>query len=205
MSEGDSPMTDAEVEAVARAIAGAAGLPIVPQCECRTSARAAIAALDAARAVAMSNEEAPIGMQPSDIDLPWSVFSPIMGALRVFTNDHTYSLGIIRVIAPTIAAALDAARASEAWRYEIQHGPDGEAAYAWLYRGDEMVGTMRTHHAAAICAARGTVTAAEVERLARVACEAFGFEPIEGIQVRTVWADMVRAILRAQGRKLEGE
>lgn len=144
MSEGDSPMTDAEVEAVARAIAGAAGLPIVPQCECRTSARAA-------------------------------------------------------------TAALDAARASEAWRYEIQHGPDGEAAYAWLYRGDEMVGTMRTHHAAAICAARGTVTAAEVERLARVACEAFGFEPIEGIQVRTVWADMVRAILRAQGRKLEGE
>jgi len=39
------------------------------------------------------------------------------------------------------------------WRYEIKHGPDGEANYAWLYRGDEMIATMRTHHAVAIAAA----------------------------------------------------
>ena len=39
------------------------------------------------------------------------------------------------------------------WRYEIKHGPDGEANYAWLYRGEEMIATMRTRHAVAIAAA----------------------------------------------------
>lgn len=36
---------------------------------------------------------------------------------------------------------------TDSWRYEIKYGPDGEADYAWLYRGDEMVATMKTHHA----------------------------------------------------------
>ncbi|GAA4180486.1 DUF551 domain-containing protein [Shinella granuli] len=40
-----------------------------------------------------------------------------------------------------------------AWHYEIQYGPEGEANYAWLYRGAEMVATMKTHHAAALTAA----------------------------------------------------
>jgi len=39
-----------------------------------------------------------------------------------------------------------------AWRYEIQHGPEGEARYAWLYKGDEMIATMKTHHASDITA-----------------------------------------------------
>lgn len=41
----------------------------------------------------------------------------------------------------------------DAWHYAIQYGPEGEANYAWVYRGKEMVATMRTHHAVAIVAA----------------------------------------------------
>ena len=37
------------------------------------------------------------------------------------------------------------------WRYDIQYGPDGEANYAWLYCGAEMVATMRTYNAHKIC------------------------------------------------------
>lgn len=33
------------------------------------------------------------------------------------------------------------------WRYEIQYGPEGEANYAWVYKGDDMIATMKTHHA----------------------------------------------------------
>ena len=54
--------------------------------------------------------------------------------------------------------ALSARDASQAqavveWRYEIQHGPDGEANYAWVYRGKEMICTTKTHHAIAIVSA----------------------------------------------------
>jgi len=42
-----------------------------------------------------------------------------------------------------------------AYRYEIQHGPEGEASYAWLYKGDEMIATMKTHHASAVTALQG--------------------------------------------------
>jgi hypothetical protein len=38
------------------------------------------------------------------------------------------------------------------WHYEIQHGPDGEAEYAWLYRDDIMIATLR------ICYAQELVT-----------------------------------------------
>lgn len=34
-----------------------------------------------------------------------------------------------------------------AWRYEIKYGPEGEANYAWVYRGKEMVCVAKTHHA----------------------------------------------------------
>lgn len=49
--------------------------------------------------------------------------------------------------------ALEEARKLEPeWRYEIQHGPEGEANYAWLYLGSEMVATMKTHHAISLSA-----------------------------------------------------
>lgn len=52
------------------------------------------------------------------------------------------------------------------WRYEIQYGPEGEANYAWLYFGDEMVATMKTHHAVSLSAALASPDLqAENERL----------------------------------------
>lgn len=39
------------------------------------------------------------------------------------------------------------------WRYEIKHGPDGEANYAWLYYRADMIAVMKTHHAVALTAA----------------------------------------------------
>lgn len=37
------------------------------------------------------------------------------------------------------------------WRHEIQHGPEGEANYAWVYDAlGEMVCTAKTYHAEAI-------------------------------------------------------
>lgn len=44
------------------------------------------------------------------------------------------------------------------WSYKIQYGPDGEANYAWLYRGDVMVATMKTHNAVAIVSALAVET-----------------------------------------------
>jgi hypothetical protein len=61
------------------------------------------------------------------------------------------------------AAMQKSERATYGWRYEIQHGPDGEANYAWLYRGNEMIATMKTHHAAALTAALAAQTQKGVE------------------------------------------
>lgn len=61
------------------------------------------------------------------------------------------------------AAMQKGERATDGWRYEIQHGPDGEANYAWLYRGNEMIATMKTHHAAALTAALAVQTQQGVE------------------------------------------
>lgn len=33
------------------------------------------------------------------------------------------------------------------WRYEIMYGPEGETNYSWVYAGDELIATMKTHHA----------------------------------------------------------
>lgn len=45
--------------------------------------------------------------------------------------------------APTPSAAQ--------WRYEVQHGPEGEAYYAWVFNGDnQLVCTTQTRHAKAI-------------------------------------------------------
>lgn len=37
---------------------------------------------------------------------------------------------------------------TERWRLQIQHGPDGQGEYAWVFSGKELVGVMRTDHAA---------------------------------------------------------
>jgi len=47
------------------------------------------------------------------------------------------------------------------WRYEIQYGPEGEANYAWIYKGGLFVATMRTHHAVEIVKAIAALAAAE--------------------------------------------
>lgn len=52
-----------------------------------------------------------------------------------------------------IEAALSASPVAQepAWRYEIQHGPDGETDWAWVYDAENnLVCTAKTYHAAAI-------------------------------------------------------
>lgn len=51
------------------------------------------------------------------------------------------------------------------WRYEIKHGPEGEANYAWIYKGDLFVATMRTHHAVEIVKALSASPAGVVKPL----------------------------------------
>lgn len=71
---------------------------------------------------------------------------------------------------------IDEARKLEPeWRYEIQYGPEGEANYAWIYKGGLFVATMRTHHAVEIVKAIAALAAAlergrieERERCAKV-------------------------------------
>jgi len=61
---------------------------------------------------------------------------------------------------PQPVAVTDGAGRDEAWRYDIQYGPDGEAIYAWVYdETGRMVGTMRTFHAATICALASALSA----------------------------------------------
>lgn len=50
-------------------------------------------------------------------------------------------------------------RSRDEWRYDIQYGPEGEANYAWVYSGKEMVATCKTHHAIAIVNAMNDATA----------------------------------------------
>lgn len=59
------------------------------------------------------------------------------------------------------------------WRQEIQHGPEGEANYAWVYDADgEMVCTARTHYAEAIVTRMNALASLQgedaVERVARI-------------------------------------
>lgn len=60
---------------------------------------------------------------------------------------------------------------AEAWRYEIQYGPEGEANYAWVYRGKDMVATMKTHHAIAVVNAMNGAPAHSGEREALAIAE----------------------------------
>lgn len=54
---------------------------------------------------------------------------------------------------------METAPRDGAWTYKVQHGPDGQADYAWLYRDDEMYAVMKTHHAAQVCAGMNTIPA----------------------------------------------
>ena len=50
------------------------------------------------------------------------------------------------------------------WRHEIQHGPEGEANYAWVYDAlGEMVCTAKTYHAEAIVARMNTTASLQGE------------------------------------------
>lgn len=53
------------------------------------------------------------------------------------------------------------------WRYDIQYGPEGETNYAWVYKGVEMIATMKTHHAVEVVETASALTALrdENERL----------------------------------------
>lgn len=64
-------------------------------------------------------------------------------------------MSALSLIAKIELSARDApqAQAVDGWRYEIQHGPEGETDYAWVYRGKEMICTTKTHHAIAIVSA----------------------------------------------------
>lgn len=48
------------------------------------------------------------------------------------------------------AAASVKAGSPVAWRYEIQYEPEGEADYAWVYVGNSMICTTKTHYAKVI-------------------------------------------------------
>lgn len=80
------------------------------------------------------------------IGMPDSV--SLAEAMKQLLNDAEY----IRTNR-TPAAALSASPVAQepAWRYEIQHGPDGETDWAWVYDAENnLVCTAKTYHAAAI-------------------------------------------------------
>lgn len=93
------------------------------------------------------------------------------------------------------------------WRYEIKYGPDGEANYAWVYWGRDMVATMRTHHAMAIC---GKMNSSALLLEAEKALGPFGklakrFEYLAGDDTATIGvaADDLRAA-RSTVAKIRG-
>lgn len=66
-------------------------------------------------------------------------------------------------LADAILSHLRPAEPAEAalggWTYEIQHGPDGEAAYAWVYDEEHfLVCTAKIHHAKIIVARMNDAT-----------------------------------------------
>ncbi len=79
---------------------------------------------------------------------------------------------------------------AEAWRYDIQYGPDGEANYAWVYRGKEMVATVKTHHAIAIVNAMNGTPAHRGER-EELDIDSLAAEFMDGFtNGNGVWAEM---------------
>jgi hypothetical protein len=69
-----------------------------------------------------------------------------------------------RRILSALEATPPAPKVTEgAWRYEIKHGPEGEANYAFVYdQGGHLVSNLKVHHAIAVVAAmNATLTAAQ--------------------------------------------
>lgn len=63
---------------------------------------------------------------------------------------------------------MTTAKAAHLWRHEIQHGPEGEADYAWVYDANGMmVCTAKTHHAEAIVSRMNTTASLEGDAVER--------------------------------------
>ena len=98
-------------------------------------------------------------------------------------------------------------RADETWRYEIQHGPDGETNYAWVYCDDELVCTTKTHHAATIvravnCHDEMLVALHNVRRLISEAAQT-GFNWKDGDWTQRLYES--QRVTRAAFAKAEGK
>jgi hypothetical protein len=96
-------------------------------------------------------------------------------------------------------SALSAALAVEAgtdaeWTYKIQYGPEGEANYAWVYRGQEMVATMKTHHAQAVCSALTTSPASSGVEGEAVAWRTMDSAPKDGTPILVAQGDIVKSV-----------
>jgi len=67
-----------------------------------------------------------------------------------------------------------------AWRYEIQHGPDGETDWAWVYDAENnLVCTAKTYHAAAIVRASSppaTSAGVGADEIARALANSLGMD-----------------------------
>ena len=62
----------------------------------------------------------------------------------------------------------NAAKRTEAWRYSINYGPEGEANYAFVYDGGgHLVSNLKIHHAIAVVE-QMNARAAQAERMARL-------------------------------------
>lgn len=75
------------------------------------------------------------------------------------------------------------------WRFDIQHGPEGEAAFAWVYAGKDLVATMRTHHAESVVEAMNRRALPPVDGLEVVAWKMPGAKVTLG---KAGWAFMTR-------------
>lgn len=97
------------------------------------------------------------------IDGPTSVSENVLTPMEAKQLQTCLAIALSKRDAPQ-------AQAVDGWRYEIQHGPEGETDYAWVYRGKEMICTTKTHHAIAIVSALtrpSTTEAKPVEALLR--------------------------------------
>lgn len=109
------------------------------------------------------------------IGMPDSV--SLAEAMKQLLNDAEY----IRTNR-TPAAALSAAPVAQepAWRYEIQHGPDGETDWAWVYDAENnLVCTAKTYHAAAIVRASSppaTSAGVGADEIARALANSLGMD-----------------------------
>ena len=124
-------------------------------------------------------------------------------------------------LADSILSLLRPAEPAEAalggWTYEIQHGPDGEAAYAWVYDEEHfLVCTAKIHHAKMIVARMNdappkspdirAAVLAERERCAKIAEDSERQnEWPKAIDERTVPTQLMQRAIAAAIRQLPTE